>query len=1191
MILSATSVSFNYGYDNNVSYNGGVVYTLDGLDYTSTGLLASAIDVTLNKDQILVLTESVKLSESLTNNLLVPQPESYVYSTLIKDYAGRYLYATDPVNTQGSILSLTTALASATVFNFYFPPTPSTVQIYYTVPYQTTTQNLYLICNGSVNTVSGGQINGVPSVNYTYYYMLSGAAFSLVSTLPAINTQWLVSNGNNSLSFAGISGISSNTLVLPVSSIFCATNLSNNNEHGSVQDVGQSDLIKYQNVNNALVIDKTSNNVPFNYLISSAYKNLTVGNSVIDANINTLKNYYSPMHGQTAVLSASLRDYTKLYTGLNENTGTDKIYLGYNSNTSKLTFTKDKDVYFHYPYGTDILPLSSTTLIDYGSRADISPFRADKIFKKSATNSTYTSWGTTTNNPQNGVFFCSWLSAANYGDNNILKPVWVDRYYNPAVVNLLGINSNAIISLSGLLVGGINNYPNLVWDVPSSLTFEPGALYYYHRVGEQDNQTIVNSLTGLVYHIENWNINLVNSVNSLTAGSIVEFQPANNVTDNTLKTSYYNTEGTYGYINTINSDFTNNSGFTMSFYAYQSDWTNIQGDQIVGNYFNGGVGLFGVNKILTPYFTVAARIDSNVGVVSSTLQTYNTDLVLLNTEPFNYTNYIFAPGFGGTSWQTLSSAWATPSFILKTTYDKQQYVIDNYAYGSYLTTLDSSDLITNKVSLSSNMYSSSVILTGGLIVDAYIIPNSNGNVVTKTHPTNNSVTYRKFNLNGSLLYSYTNTDYNNFTVDLYGNTVWYNTNIPTPLNPATQASPISGYDMWGGTNATVDNNNNVFSLSGNGIQGTIANSWVIAKNGKPGISVVKPDYINCDQDNNIWVTYNNNYILKIDSNGNIIWSKQINTNNPIVTPYSTRVINFIAENTSNGVVYYGLIIDGRSQYIYKLDMNGNVVNSLYVPGLIPGGDSTGFDYQRKYVAPYVTTPAVQAKFVVQDSTLPTPTPNYITLTYSTSALAAGWHHFGLTFSQANVAGLFVDGKLVTEIPTSTDTTFTDQFGNPLVSNTGDNIVGLNSPYALYSIYNYKNNPQIAIGASNFKTGTLNTWIKKPDTYLFNGGIADLRVYNIALNSSDLKAITKNYLINQFIDLTWNVPTSTRGYIEEIERFFLHRLPGSKSQLYNIRIKNSGITDPSVQAIVEENIRAAALSTAPAHTQLRSIIWE
>ena len=134
MILSATSVSFNYGYDNNVSYNGGVVYTLDGLDYTSTGLLASAIDVTLNKDQILVLTESVKLSESLTNNLLVPQPESYVYSTLIKDYAGRYLYATDPVNTQGSILSLTTALASATVFNFYFPPTQA--QYKYTTLYR-----------------------------------------------------------------------------------------------------------------------------------------------------------------------------------------------------------------------------------------------------------------------------------------------------------------------------------------------------------------------------------------------------------------------------------------------------------------------------------------------------------------------------------------------------------------------------------------------------------------------------------------------------------------------------------------------------------------------------------------------------------------------------------------------------------------------------------------------------------------------------------------------------------------------------------------------------------------------------------------------------------------------------------------------------------------------------------------------
>jgi len=1191
MILSATSVSFNYGYDSNISYNGGVVYTLDGLDYTNTGLLASAVDVTLNNEQILVLTQNIKLSESLTNTTLIPKPESYVYSTLIQDYAGRYLYATDPLNTQGSLISLTTVLASATVFNFYFPSTPSTIQIFYTVPYQTTIQNLFLICNN--NTISGGQINGVPSTNYTYYYLLSGAAFSLVSTLPVINTQWLVSNGSNSLSFTGISGISSNTLVLPASAIFCATNLNNNNSYGSLQSTGQSDLIKYKNVTNELVIDKTSGNVPFNYLISSAYKNLSANNNIIDANINTLKNYYSPMHGQTAVLSASLRNYTKLYTGLNENNGSSKIYLGYNANTSKLTFTKDKNVYFHYPYGTSVLPLSDTTLVDYGARADVSPFRADKIFKKSATNSTYTSWGTTTNYPQNGVFFCSWLSAANYGDNNILKPVWVDRYYNPAIVNLLGINSNTILSLSSLLVGGINNYPNLIFDVPSTLTFEPGALYYYHRIGEQDNQTIVNSLTGLMYHIENWSANLVNTVNGLTAGSIEGFQSTNSVNDNTIKTSYYNTNGTYGYINSINSDFTYNSGFTMSFYAYQSDWTNIQGDQIVGNYFNGGVGLFNVNKILTPYFTVAARIDSSVGVVSSTLQTYNTDLVLLNTEKFDYTNYVFTPGFGGSStdWQTLSSAWATPSFVLKTTYDKQQYVIDNYAYNNYLTTLDFSDLITNKVSLSSSIYSSTGTLTGGLIVDAYVIPNSNGNIVTKTHPTNSSVTYRKFNFDGSLLYSYTNTDYNNFTVDLYGNTVWYNTNIPTPLNSATQAPPISGYDMWNGTNATVDNNNNVFSLSGNGIQGTSASSWVIVKNGKPGISVVKPDYINCDQDNNIWITYNNNYVLKIDSNGNVIWSKQINTNNPIITPYSTRVINFIAENTVSGITYYGLIIDGKSQYVYKLDMNGNVVSSLYIPGLIPGGDSTGFDYQRKYIAPYVTTPGIQAKFVVQDSTLPTPIPNYITLTYSTSALEAGWHHFGLTFSQDNVAGLFVDGKLVNEIPVSTNTTLTDQFGNPLINNSGDNIVGLNKPYALYSIYNYKNNPQIAIGTSNFKTGTLNTWIKKPDTYLFNGGIADLRVYDIALKTSDLKALTKNYLINQFTDLDWNVPTGVRGYIEEIERFFLHRLPGSKSQFYNIRIKNSNITDPSVQAIVEENIRAAALNTAPAHTQLRSIIWE
>jgi hypothetical protein len=144
---------------------------------------------------------------------------------------------------------------------------------------------------------------------------------------------------------------------------------------------------------------------------------------------------------------------------------------------------------------------------------------------------------------------------------------------------------------------------------------------------------------------------------------------------------------------------------------------------------------------------------------------------------------------------------------------------------------------------------------------------------------------------------------------------------------------------------------------------------------------------------------------------------------------------------------------------------------------------------------------------------------------------------------------------------------------------------------LHRIFNFKNNPQLLLGTSSFKTGTLATWTEQPVKFNYNGEIADVRFYSITLTSSDIKAISKNYLYNQFNNLSWIINVGTRDYIEEIERFFIHRLPGSKSQFYDIKVKNSGIEDPKVKTIVENNLRAAAAKVAPAYTRLRSIIWE
>ena len=493
MILSAAPITLNYGYDNSISMSSGVVYTFDHLDFSNSTILASAKDVTLNRDQLVILTDSVKFQDCF-NPVYIPSPDEYVYGSLIQNNAGNYLYVTNPVNT-GSSISTTSNLNSATVFNFYFPASASKVQIYYTIENTDgSSTDLYLISNSNTNTVSGGSTVGINTNYYTYYYVLSSSSLSLLTLNPVMSGKWL----NSSLAFVGLSASSANSLTVPSTNIFKATRFNNENFNYDLQKLGQSDLVKYNKLDNSLEINNSSGSLEYNYLITAAFKTLSADTQSLSANVAALKNYYSPQHDQTAVLNSTLRSYTKIYTGLNETDGHEKIHLGYNASTTKINFFKDGSTYFHYPNNTNTISLSTSNLVDYGAYADITPYRSDKIFKKVANYKNYTNWGNSTTNPQNGMYLCSWLSAGTTstgGLNTAAKPVWVDRYYDPRHVNTIGINLSTITALSALLTNSTNNYPNVIWDAPSTLTFEPGVLYYYHRIGENDNESAVDSLS------------------------------------------------------------------------------------------------------------------------------------------------------------------------------------------------------------------------------------------------------------------------------------------------------------------------------------------------------------------------------------------------------------------------------------------------------------------------------------------------------------------------------------------------------------------------------------------------------------------------------------------------------------------------------------------------------------------------
>jgi hypothetical protein len=74
------------------------------------------------------------------------------------------------------------------------------------------------------------------------------------------------------------------------------------------------------------------------------------------------------------------------------------------------------------------------------------------------------------------------------------------------------------------------------------------------------------------------------------------------------------------------------------------------------------------------------------------------------------------------------------------------------------------------------------------------------------------------------------------------------------------------------------------------------------------------------------------------------------------------------------------------------------------------------------------------------------------------------------------------------------------------------------------------------------------------------------------------------------DIRFDVACGRRNYLEEIERYFKLNPPGSKSTLYNVTIRNSGITDPELKLQLEKRVLSLLRDSAPVYTKLSKIKW-
>jgi len=137
------------------------------------------------------------------------------------------------------------------------------------------------------------------------------------------------------------------------------------------------------------------------------------------------------------------------------------------------------------------------------------------------------------------------------------------------------------------------------------------------------------------------------------------------------------------------------------------------------------------------------------------------------------------------------------------------------------------------------------------------------------------------------------------------------------------------------------------------------------------------------------------------------------------------------------------------------------------------------------------------------------------------------------------------------------------------------------------LISYDTQPSLYIGSPLGHKYGLNKEIRYP-TSIFNGKIGDIRIYDYALNNNQIELFSFASKVSQ--DLIWSMPTGKTQYVEKIEHFFKNKLPGAKSQFFNVILHGTTITDQTTRNLIELELQKLIQQIKPAYTDLLKIKW-
>jgi hypothetical protein len=531
------------------------------------------------------------------------------------------------------------------------------------------------------------------------------------------------------------------------------------------------------------------------------------------------------------------------------------------------------------------------------------------------------------------------------------EKTWMDRFYNAAYYTV----DQALSAQTIVYNDKIDPLKDYIFDVPSTMFLEPGAFYKYYHGGLETSKNYINFLDGVVnspygskiLSISSWDTSpLLDSSGYHNNGLI--YSESNVVQNNS---NHWVLDGTNHAAFPSKTLLLEQHQFTTSLWINVDNWTDIQGRQVFGNYYDSGYGLVNDASVIAPLWTITDKVSG--GIYSFNYQ-------------FKTTSFISLPILN------------TSEIITMRLPDLSSWVFDVTTGTGYKV-----DVEGKVLNLSDKIYDVTQIISDENL-NLYLFQL---NRKTVSILDSNGKFKSSFKVSSSLIkrieyFNYKKIGTSNI-IQIYGNC------------------------------SVIDQLNNVWQIIGANLYKSSYDS-VNNKHLDPTIfaSIGKAQQITCDAANNLWICHGDD-ISKIDPSGNITnvtIGKRVGLDpDPCTITKRHRYINFVRSPEAGSYDCFkykykdlAIVIDTRDNEAYLLDVNMDLISKLDTSTLLnlninnfnftAEGDFTGYQHLRRFVS--------SNKNLCWKLKIAEPNGNYaqnLTLTYNSDSLRAGWHHFALVF--------------------------------------------------------------------------------------------------------------------------------------------------------------------------------------------------